>query len=214
MDGERAAEPGLIELAYELDIPLVATNEAYFAKPDDFAAHDALICIADGEVVAAEDRRRLTPEHYFKSQAEMAALFADLPEAIENTVEIARRCAFRVTSREPILPRFAEGDEGEELRRQAQEGLELRLASRGMVEGRSRDDYLERLDFELDVIIKMNFPGYFLIVADFIKYAKSKGHSGGAGARLGSGLARRLCAHHHRSRSLSLQSAVRALPQS
>ncbi|MGQ0486513.1 MAG: DNA polymerase III subunit alpha [Hyphomicrobiales bacterium] len=187
MDGESAAEPGLIELAYELEIPLAASNEAYFARPDDFAAHDALICIADGEVVAAEDRRRLTPEHYFKSQAEMAALFADLPEAIENTVEIARRCAFRVASREPILPRFAAGDEGEELRRQAKEGLELRLAGRGMVEGRSRDDYLVRLDFELDVIIKMNFPGYFLIVADFIKYAKSKGIPVGPGRGSGAG---------------------------
>ena len=84
------AEAGLIELAYELDVPLVATNECYFAKPDDYVAHDALICIAEGEVIATEDRRRLTPEHYFKSQAEMAALFADIPEAIENTVEIAQ----------------------------------------------------------------------------------------------------------------------------
>ncbi len=186
-DAERAAEPGLVELAYDLDIPLVASNEAYFARPDDFAAHDALICIAEGEVVAAEDRRRLTPEHYFKSQAEMAALFADLPEAVENTVEIARRCAFRVASREPILPRFAAGDEGEELRRQAKEGLERRLAGRGLVEGRSRDDYLVRLDFELDVIIAMNFPGYFLIVADFIKYAKSKGIPVGPGRGSGAG---------------------------
>jgi DNA polymerase-3 subunit alpha len=100
---ERAAEGGLVELAYDLDIPLVATNEAFFPRSEDFAAHDALICIAEGEVIAAEDRRRLTPEHFFKPQAAMAALFADLPEAIENTVEIARRCAFRVRPREPIL---------------------------------------------------------------------------------------------------------------
>jgi DNA polymerase III subunit alpha len=186
-EAERAAEGGLVELAYDLDLPLVATNEAYFPKPEDFAAHDALICIAEGEVIAAEDRRRLTPEHYFKPQAAMAALFADLPEAIENTVEIARRCAFRVRSRDPILPRFADGDEGDELRRQAHEGLEIRLATRGLVEGRSREDYVKRLDFELNVIVKMNFPGYFLIVSDFIKYAKSKGIPVGPGRGSGAG---------------------------
>src|SRR5690606_13555251 len=94
-DDERIAEPGLVELAYDLDLPLVATNEPFFATPDDAAAHDALICIAEGVVLATEDRRRLTPEHYFKSPAEMAALFADIPEAIANTVEVAQRCAFR-----------------------------------------------------------------------------------------------------------------------
>ena len=141
-EAERAAETGLVELAYALDIPLVASNEAYFAKPEDYAAHDALICIAEGEVIAAEDRRRLTPEHYFKPQTAMAALFADIPEAVENTVEIALRCAFRVKPRDPILPRFAEGDEGEELRRQAHEGIEARLRSRGLVGGKSREDYV------------------------------------------------------------------------
>jgi DNA polymerase III subunit alpha len=95
-EAEQAAEPGLIEIAYQQEIPLVATNQCYFATPDDYVAHDALICIAAGEVIATEDRRRLTPEHYFKSQDEMAALFADLPEALENTIEIAKRCAFRV----------------------------------------------------------------------------------------------------------------------
>ena len=93
-DAERATEPALIELAYELDVPLVATNQVYFAKPDDYAAHDVLICIAEGQVVSADDRRRVTPEHYFKTQQEMAALFADIPEAIENTIEIAMRCAY------------------------------------------------------------------------------------------------------------------------
>ena len=113
---ERETERGLVELAYRLGVPLVATNEPYFAKADDYAAHDALICIAEGEVLITEERRRLTPEHYFKSQQEMAALFADLPEAVENTIEIAMRCAYRVKSRAPILPRFADGDEAEELR--------------------------------------------------------------------------------------------------
>ena len=186
-EAERAAEPGLVELAYDLDVPLVATNQAYFARPDDYAAHDALICIADGAVIAAEDRRRLTPEHYFKPQAAMAALFADLPEAIENTVEIAQRCAFKVRSRDPILPRFAAGDEGIELRREAHAGLEQRLQTRGLIEGRSHDEYAQRLDFELDVIIKMRFPGYFLIVADFIRFARSKGIPVGPGRGSGAG---------------------------
>ncbi|MDE2385317.1 MAG: DNA polymerase III subunit alpha [Alphaproteobacteria bacterium] len=184
---EKAAEPGLIELAYELGLPLVATNECYFAKPDDYVAHDALICIAEGEVISAQDRRRLTPEHYFKSQQEMAALFADLPEAVENTIEIARRCAFWVKGRKPILPRFAEGDEAEELRRQAVEGLERRLATTGLAPGMSREDYDKRLEFELSVIIKMKYPGYFLIVSDFIKWAKSQNIPVGPGRGSGAG---------------------------
>ena len=187
MEAERQAEAGLIELAYELDVPLVASNECYFARPDDYVAHDALICIAEGEVIATDDRRRLTPEHCFKSQAEMAALFADIPEAVENTIEIAMRCAFRVKSRSPILPRFAEGDEAEELRRQAHEGLEMRLETRGLVDGHAHEDYVARLDFELDVITKMQFPGYFLIVADFIKYAKAQGIPVGPGRGSGAG---------------------------
>ncbi len=184
---EREAEQGLIELAYRMELPLVATNQAYFAKAGDYAAHDALICIAEGEVLITEERRRLTPEHYFKSQAEMAALFADLPEAVENTIEIAMRCAYRVKSRAPILPRFAEGDEAEELRSQAHDGLAARLAERGMVEGRTAEDYVKRLDFELDVITKMKFPGYFLIVSDFIKYAKQQGIPVGPGRGSGAG---------------------------
>lgn len=186
-DAERVAEPGLIDLAYDLDIPLVATNEPYFATSDDYIAHDALICIADGEVMSNEDRRRLTPEHYFKSAQQMAALFADLPEAIDSTVEIARRCAFKVKSVKPILPRYANGDEGVELRRQAEEGLAFRLATVGRAQGFSEEDYRERLAFELGVIIKMNYSGYFLIVADFIKYAKSKGIPVGPGRGSGAG---------------------------
>ena len=187
LPAERDTERGLIELAYRLEVPLVATNEAYFARPEDYAAHDALICIAESEVLITEDRRRLTPEHYFKSQTEMAALFADLPEAIENTVEIAMRCAYRVKSRSPILPRFAEGDEAEELKRQAQDGLQQRLATRGLVEGRTREEYEQRLAFELDVITKMQFPGYFLIVSDFIKWAKAQGIPVGPGRGSGAG---------------------------
>ena len=120
---ERAVEPALIELAYASGIPLVATNEPFFARRDDYEAHDALICIAEGRLVAETDRRQLTAEHYFKSRAEMAALFADLPEALASTVEIAQRCAFRPRTNDPILPRFSVGDrtvdEAAELRRRA-----------------------------------------------------------------------------------------------
>ena len=184
---ERQTEQGLVDLAFQLEVPLVATNEPYFAKADDYAAHDALICIAEGEMLITEERRRLTPEHYFKSQQEMAALFADMPEAVENTIEIALRCAYRVKSRNPILPRFADNDDAEELRRQAHAGLEERLATRGLVEGRIREEYEKRLEFELDVITKMKFPGYFLIVSDFIRYAKTNGIPVGPGRGSGAG---------------------------
>ncbi|MGI9514981.1 MAG: DNA polymerase III subunit alpha [Anderseniella sp.] len=191
MDEERAAEPGLVDLAYALELPLVASNEPYFAEADDFAAHDALICIAEGEVVANENRRQLTPEHYFKSQSEMVTLFADLPEAIDNTVEIARRCSWYPCSIDPILPKFASGedsrDEAEELRVQSREGLAERLDALGLAAGFSREDYQQRLEYELGVITGMDFPGYFLIVADFIKWAKSQGIPVGPGRGSGAG---------------------------
>jgi len=186
-DDERLCEDVLIPLAFELDLPLVATNEPYFARPEDYAAHDALLCIADGEVLATADRRRVTPEHYFRSSQEMASLFADLPEAIESTIEIARRCAYYVKSRKPILPRYAAGDEAALLREEARSGLEKRLAERPLAPGSSVEDYHARLEFELDIIIKMEFPGYFLIVADFVKHAKSKGIPVGPGRGSGAG---------------------------
>ncbi|MDZ4134257.1 MAG: PHP domain-containing protein, partial [Paracoccaceae bacterium] len=125
---ERATEQGFVTMAYDMGLPLVATNDVHFPKPEMYQAHDALLCIADGAYVDQQaPRRRLTPQHYFKTEAEMAALFADLPEALENTVEIARRCAFAVKKRAPILPKFAD-DEVNELRRQAAEGLAARLA--------------------------------------------------------------------------------------
>ena len=108
---EHETEPQLLELAYAPRLPLVATNEAYFATPDDYEAHDALLCIAEGRYVVEDDRRRVTREHYFKSADEMAELFADLPEALANTIEIAKRCAFRPQGRKPILPRFVRGDD-------------------------------------------------------------------------------------------------------
>ncbi|TWI36920.1 DNA polymerase III subunit alpha [Paracoccus sulfuroxidans] len=182
---EVAAEGGMIDIAYAQDLPLVATNDVYFPKPDLYDAHDALICIAERAYVdQTQPRRRLTPAHHFKTAAEMAALFADLPEAIENTVEIARRCAFAVSKHKPILPRFAD-DEVEELRRQAWDGLKARLAV--IPHATSVEEYEARLKFELDIIEQMGFPGYFLIVADFIKWAKDQGIPVGPGRGSGAG---------------------------
>ena len=190
---ERLAEAALVELAYGQGIPLVASNEPFFATRDDYEAHDALICIAEGRYVAETDRRQLTAEHRFKTRAEMAALFADLPEALASTVEIAQRCAFRPRMQAPILPRFSVGadstavDEAEELRAQAQAGLERRLSVHGLAPGRTVEDYRERLAYELGVIASMKYPGYFLIVADFIQWAKAQGIPVGPGRGSGAG---------------------------
>lgn len=182
---EARSEAAIIELAYKIELPLVATNDAYFLKPDMYEAHDALICIAEGAYVDQnQPRRRLTPQHYLKSESEMCALFADLPEALENTVEIARRCAFAAYKRPPILPKFAD-NEVAELRHQAHEGLSQRLKLTD--HSAPVSEYTARLDFELDVIEKMGFPGYFLIVADFIKWAKSQNIPVGPGRGSGAG---------------------------
>ncbi len=184
-NGERATEQSFVEMAYAMDLPLVATNDVYFPKPEMYEAHDALICIAEGAYVdQQEPRRRLTPQHYFKTAEEMIALFADLPEAIENTVEIARRCAFKAYKRDPILPKFAD-DEVEELRRQAKEGLAARLAV--IPHAAPVEEYEKRLEFELGIIEGMGFPGYFLIVADFIKWAKDHEIPVGPGRGSGAG---------------------------
>ncbi len=192
IESEAAVEPALIELADRNGLPLVATNEPYFAARSDYEAHDALLCVAEGALLSTSDRRRLSPEHRFKTRAEMTELFADLPEATEASVEIAMRCAYRPLTRKPILPRFSipggeAVDEEQELRRQAREGLEARLAHHGLAPGLAREDYDERLAFELDVIVNMKFPGYFLIVADFIKWAKAHGIPVGPGRGSGAG---------------------------
>jgi DNA polymerase-3 subunit alpha len=193
VESERMAEPVLVDIAYSKGIPLVATNEPFFATREDYEAHDALISIAEGKLIADSDRRQLTAEHRFKTRAEMAAMFSDLPEAVASTVEIAQRCAYRPRTLAPILPRFSVGesetsvDEAAELRRQAAEGLERRLAAHGLAPGRSTEDYRERLEFELGVIERMKYPGYFLIVADFIKWAKSQGIPVGPGRGSGAG---------------------------
>ncbi|EAU45227.1 DNA polymerase III subunit alpha [Salipiger bermudensis] len=184
-EAERLTERGHVEMAYEMGIPLVATNDVYFPKENMYEAHDAMICIAEGAYVdQQEPRRRLTPQHYLKTPQEMATLFADLPEALENTVEIAKRCAFMAYRRDPILPKFAD-DEVVELRRQANEGLQKRLSV--IPHAVTVEKYQERLDFELGIIEGMGFPGYFLIVADFIKWAKDHDIPVGPGRGSGAG---------------------------
>ncbi len=193
---ERDIEAHLLDLAYRRGLPIVAANEAYFAQPADFEAHDALLCIAGGTLTSVAERRRVTPEHYFKTGAEMRALFADLEEATANTLEIARRVSFRPKTSKPIMPRYLRAApdgrpldeiEAAELRRQAKEGLAARLDAADPAPGLTRDDYENRLDFELSVIEKMRFPGYFLIVADFIQYAKQQGIPVGPGRGSGAG---------------------------
>jgi DNA polymerase-3 subunit alpha len=193
---ERMTEPALIELAYAKGIPLVAANEPYFATAEDYEAHDALLCIAEGRLLAETDRRHLTGEHRFKTRAEMMALFRDLPEALASTVEIAERSSFRPVARKPILPRFSvpeegviEGavDEAAELRRRAADGLKRRIDAHGIASGFTEEQYRERLAFELGVIERMKYPGYFLIVADFIQWAKSQRIPVGPGRGSGAG---------------------------
>jgi DNA polymerase-3 subunit alpha len=188
LESEQKVEPLLLDMAYREELPLVATNEPYFAGTADYEAHDALMCISDGAVVSQDNRRKLTPEHRFKTRAEMVALFADLPEATRNSVEIALRCSYRPRTRKPILPNFTEGtDEAAELRAQAVSGLAARLAAHGPAPGHSEDDYRQRLEFELSIIEGMKFPGYFLIVSDFIKWAKGEGIPVGPGRGSGAG---------------------------
>ena len=148
-------------------------------------------------MVAEDNRRRVSADNHLRSQAEMAELFADLPEALDNTLEIAQRCSYYPKSRSPILPRFTTGSastpeeaekaETAELRRQAIAGLEARLSAHGPVSGYTAEDYAERLDYELGVIERMKFPGYFLIVSDFIKWAKAHDIPVGPGRGSGAG---------------------------
>ncbi|MEO1090817.1 MAG: DNA polymerase III subunit alpha [Pseudomonadota bacterium] len=194
-EAEPLTEPWFLEQAYAKGVPLVATNDVRFIERDDHRPHDALGCIAHGRRLVEEDRPRTSADHRFKTADEMADLFRDLPEAIANTMVVARRTAFKVQTRAPILPAFPVGagrDEAEELRVQASSGLEERLARH--VRPHLEDDpeaqlqrYRDRLAFELDVIVQMRFPGYFLIVSDFIRWAKDRGIPVGPGRGSGAG---------------------------
>ena len=182
------------DLAAELELPLVATHPIQFLDKDDFTAHEARVCIAEGYTLGDTRRPRpFTPEQYFKTQAEMAELFADLPEALANSVEIARRCSIELTLGKNFLPQFPTPDGmslDDYLVQQAREGLERRLeqlfpdpAERA---GR-RPEYDARLKIETDTIVQMGFPGYFLIVADFINWGKNNGVPVGPGRGSGAG---------------------------
>jgi DNA polymerase-3 subunit alpha len=187
---EQAIEPGMINLADRLGIPLVATNECFFATPQMFEAHAALLCIEEGRVLADPERRQVTPEHWFKPAAQMRALFADLPEACDNTLAIAKSCAAMAETSKPLLPRCPKvhpgATEAETLRNMAKAGLLNRLNALEIPVG-NREAYEKRLAFELEVIEKMGFSGYFLIVADFIQWAKAQKIPVGPGRGSGAG---------------------------
>ena len=194
---EEQIEGHLIALADELDLPLVATNDVYFLRAETYEAHDALLCVAQNSHVEDENRRRLTPQHFFRPADEMRALFADLPEAVDNTVALARRCAVMAPERKPILPVFptaADAGEAGALRTQAEEGLARRLEAEVYGEGMDEaareaaaGPYRERLAYELGVIIEMQFAGYFLIVADIVRWARGEGIPVGPGRGSGAG---------------------------
>ena len=186
---EGKAEAPLLDLAYERDLPLVATNPCCFADEAFSEAHDALLCIAHSTYITSEDRPRSSPDAWMKPAKDMRLLFADLPEAIANTLVVAQRCAVSAPGRKPILPSLA-GDpkaEAQKLRDDAHAGLIARLDKAGIADDAARTTYTERLEFELDVIISMGFPGYFLIVADFIKWAKDHDIPVGPGRGSGAG---------------------------
>jgi DNA polymerase-3 subunit alpha len=183
-----------VELAARLDLPVVATHPVQFLTPEDYKAHEARVCIAQGYILGDRRRPRLfTAEQYFKSQAEMSQLFADIPQALENSVEIARRCNLEIELGKNRLPAFPTPPGitlDEYLRGQAEEGLERRLTTlypdqATRLERAAR--YRQRLAFELETIVQMGFEGYFLIVADFINWAKSNGVPVGPGRGSGAG---------------------------
>ncbi|WP_454882726.1 DNA polymerase III subunit alpha [Sphingomonas oryzagri] len=197
---EEAAEAALIDLAYARDLPLVASNLACFTDASFHEAHDAMLCIADSAYVDSDDRRRSSPDTWLKPAAAMEALFDDLPEALLNTAVVAQRTAFAAPKRKPILPSLAGDREGEArmLRDDARKGLIARLRFLEEIEATGDKlseaeleakypTYFERLAFETDIIVGMGFPGYFLIVADFIKWAKDHDIPVGPGRGSGAG---------------------------
>lgn len=186
---EESSEPGLIDLAYAHDLPLVATNPAFFAEPDFFEAHEAMLCIADGEYVESDTRRRSSRDTWIKTGKQMAILFADLPEALANSLVVAQRCATGAPKRDPILPSLA-GDkqaEDQQLIDDATKGLIARLEFMGVTSEDARQPYFDRLAFEQEIITNMGFSAYFLIVADFIKWAKDQDIAVGPGRGSGAG---------------------------
>ncbi len=196
-DEEKITEPVFIELAYKHNIPLVATNDVYFFDESMYEAHDALICIAEGEYVANEKRKKYLPGNHWRSEAEMLELFADIPEATENTVLIAKRCNYLSKKREALLPIFVCPDgktQDEFISEEAYKGLHERMERQvytpemtAAEKAEIDEKYYARLDYELCVIKKMGFPGYFLIVSDFIRWSKTHGVPIGPGRGSGAG---------------------------
>jgi len=186
---EEAAEEDLLALAYARELPLVATNPANFAEPHMYEAHDAMLCIAGSTHIEAEDRARSNREAWVKSQRMMDEIFEDIPEAISNTLVIAQRCAYAPPYRDPILPSLAGDVEAEArmLEDDARRGLAARLEHYGELSDEELKTYVDRLDYEVGIINQMGFPGYFLIVADFIKWAKEQDIPVGPGRGSGAG---------------------------
>ncbi len=197
IETEKQTEDNFIELAYKHDIPLVATNEAFFFDVDMYEAHDALVCIAASEYVSNDNRRKFSVNNRLRSEAEMVDLFADLPEATQNTVIIAKRCNYLSKKVQPLLPIFVCPDgltQDEYIEKRAREGLAMLMQKHVYTANMSEEErkaidekYYSRLEYELSVIKKMGFPGYFLIVSDFIMWSKNNGVPVGPGRGSGAG---------------------------
>jgi DNA polymerase III subunit alpha len=190
-EGEETWNNAALTLATTLDLPVIASNDVRFIKQSDFEAHEARVCIHQGRVLADPKRPRdYSDQQYLKTPEEMEALFADIPEALENTIELAKRCNLELSFGTYYLPNFPvpEGhDLASYIREIAREGLKERLAAAPLAAGHTLADYEARLERELDVIVKMGFPGYFLIVADFINWGKQNGIPVGPGRGSGAG---------------------------
>lgn len=196
-EAERQTEDVFVDWAYRHNIPLVATNEVFFFDPEMYEAHDALVCIAQGEYVANENRKRFSPNNHLRSEAEMVELFKDLPEALINTVQIAKRCNYLSKKVQPLLPIFECPDgktQDEYITEEAYKGLAERMEKQVYTpemtpEQKAETDkkYYDRLEYELSVIKRMGFPGYFLIVSDFIRWSKTHGVPVGPGRGSGAG---------------------------
>ncbi len=209
LEVQRAGQPNneahlraAVPLAAELGLPVVATHPVHFQAPEDFEAHEARVCVSEGEMLTNPKRvKRFTREQYFKTQAQMEALFADLPSAVQNTLEVAKRCNLTLVLGKPQLPEFPTPEVEIDGKRErmvpeayfryiSHEGLKERMLTLYPNEAdraREHQRYVDRLDFEIDTILKMGFPGYFLIVADFIIWAKSNGCPVGPGRGSGAG---------------------------
>jgi DNA polymerase-3 subunit alpha len=194
---EEILEEKFLNLAVKKNIPIVATNHVYFLKKEMYEAQDILSCIYDGALQNDKDRLKNSPSQYLKTQQEFLELFSDLPEALENSINIARKCHTMAFERPPTLPKFSneiDFDEKTELKKQSYEGLKICLDRKFIIEETQPNQrqiiekqYFERLDYELEIIIKMNFSGYFLIVSDFIKWAKNNEIPVGPGRGSGAG---------------------------